>query len=203
METLKELEELLAGLSKGKNTKINVHFSIPEPLLSFCVDFNRAVNAVAPSLFGFNRNSIAFPHLTLFMGFVNSHTMLERVFQIVENLAKELHSFRVIPMQPYFKGFSKKSNQYLFVDMLQNDEIASIKGMFLDALNNRTIPIGWNLRGEKPHISIACYRVVTDEVRHFIESHPFPPECDIRHIGVSISGQRGTCLGQLKTFELK
>ena len=203
METLRELEDLLRDLSTGKKIKVNVHFTIPEPLASYCIDFNRAINRIAPSLIQFKQNSIAFPHITLFMGFVNSYTMLENVFHSVEDMARNMQPFRITAMQPYFKGVSKRTNQYLFIDMLQNDDISAKKENFFETLSNCTIPIGWDLRGERPHISVSCHKFVTGEIRDFVENYPLPPECDIRHIGISISGKHGICLGQLKMFELR
>lgn len=191
------------NISTGKKAKVNIHYVLSEPLLSYCVNLNRSLNGLVPGLLGYNSNSIALPHLSIFMGYVNSYEMLEQLFQIVEALSINIRQFRLTPTHLYFKGSSEQSSKYLFIDTLQSDAISETKERFFTAIGNSVIPIGWDMRGEPPHITVACYKILSQQIKSYVETYSFPPECTIRQIGISLSGKHGVCLGQMKTFDLQ
>lgn len=202
MNYFEEYTEQLLALRKGERTKIDVHFIVSEPLTSFCFDVNKSIKTHNVGLINMGVESIVVPHISLFMGFVDSYEMLERVFLAVDAYAKTLVPFRFDATCMYFKGVSATAPQYLFIDSLQNNFLMQQKAELDIRLKDIVYPIDWNMKEERPHITVGCYRNLTQSVREIIDLYHPIPSCRISQIGISISGKRGVCLSLLKVFDL-
>lgn len=202
MDYIKELVEQLSFLIRNENMKVNVHFIIPEPLNSFCVEINQKIQNYNSGFIHMGINSIILPHISLFMGFVDSYQMLELLFSCVHEYAQRQSIFSVEPTKMYFKGRSQADPQYLFIDLLQNNYLMKQKQILNDILKDKILPIGWDMKDEPSHITVGCYKKVTEKIQNVVDEYPIIPPCIISQIGISVSGKRGVSLGLLKVFQL-
>lgn len=202
MKEIMELSEKLNNLCKGKSTKINIHFNINNELLELCEKINQDINNVSSGFIRFGIQSIAVPHISIFMGYINSREQLKEIFEQTFALSKEIEPFRIDPTRLYFKSMTKNSPQYLFLDVLQREEIMQFKSILDGVLKDKTDPIGWNFLEEPPHITLGCYKHLSKSIKEIVEKYYEYPNCKINRLGVSISGAQGVCLSELKSFEL-
>lgn len=63
------------------------------------------------------------------MGYINSVEQFELILQGVSEFANKTKSFRIDPTQLYLKSVTKTSPKYLFLDLLQNQEITQQKNI--------------------------------------------------------------------------
>lgn len=103
----------------------------------------------------------------------------------------------------YFKGISLKAPQYLFIDFLQNEFLMFQKEKISKLLDAIVYPLEWNMKAERAHITVGCYKNLTPSVREMINSYNAIPSCKISQLGISIAGKCGVCLSLLKVFDLK
>lgn len=202
MNYFEEYTEQLISLRKGEKTKIDVHFIISEPLTSFCLDVNKNIRKYNAGFINMGIESIVVPHISLFMGYVNNYEMLEQVFSAVDSYAKGLSPFTLDATCMYFKGVTPSSPQYLFIDSLQNDFLMKQKKELDEQLGDIAYPLDWNMKEERTHITVGCYKNLTSSVHNIVNSYNAIPSCKISQIGVSIAGKRGVCLSLLKVFDL-
>lgn len=202
MNYFEEYTEQLVSLRKGEKTKIDVHFIVSEPLTSFCFDVNQNIRKHNVGFINMGVESIVVPHISLFMGYVDNYEMLERVFCAVNSYAKTLVPFTFDSTCMYFKGVSASAPQYLFIDSLQNDFLMQQKAELDTRLKDIVYPIDWNMKEERAHITVGCYKNLTPSVHEVVNSYNAIPSCRISQIGISISGKRGVCLSLLKAFDL-
>lgn len=202
MKEIMELSEKLNNLCIGKITKINIHFNINNELLELCEKINQDINNVTNGFIRFGIQSIAVPHISIFMGYINSHEQLKEIFEQTSALSKEIKPFRIDPTRLYFKSITENSPQYLFLDVLQGKEIMQFKSILDDVLRDKTDPIGWNFLEESPHITLGCYKHISKSIKEIVEKYYEYPSCKINRLGVSISGNKGVCLSELKSFDL-
>ncbi len=202
MEEIKELSQQLNNLCTGNNAKINIHFNINGELLSLCEKINNDVNGVTNGFIRFGIKSIAVPHISIFMGYINEPNQLETMFENTFNIAQQIQPFRIDPTRLYFKSILKSGSQYLFLDFLQREEIMEHKIFFNNLYIDQITNIGWNFLDEVPHITMGCYRTISKSMCNLIEKYHEFPYCLIDEIGISVSGQKGMCLGELKSFKL-
>lgn len=200
MNYIEEYTEQLISLRKGEKTKIDVHFVVSEPLSSFCYDVNNKIRKHNAGFINMGIESIVVPHISLFMGFVNNYEMLEQVFSAVHAYSKGLSPFMLDGTCMYFKGASSIAPQYLFIDLLQNDFLMQQKEKLDRLLRDVVCPLDWNMKEERAHITVGCYRNITPLVYETVNTYNAIPSCRISQIGVSISGKRGVCLSLLKVF---
>lgn len=202
MNYLEEYTEQLNALGRGEKTKIDVHFVVSEPMTSFCINVNQSIRKHNLGFINMGVESIILPHISLFMGFVDNYDMLEEVFKVVHNYSRELAPFSLDAANMYFTGVSPSAPQYLFIDSIQNDYLMQQKDTLDNRLKSIVYPIGWNMKEERAHITVGCYKNLTPDVRELVNSYNNIPSCRISQIGVSISGKRGVCLSLLKVFDL-
>lgn len=203
MNYLEEYTDQLMALGKGQKTKINVHFIVSEPLTSFCININRSINKYNLGFINMGIESIIVPHISLFMGYIDNYEMLENIFRCVHLYAKTLSSFMLDCTCMYFKGMTASAPQYLFIDSLQNDYLMLQKAALDELLKNIVLPNTWDLKEERSHVTVGCYKHLTPAVREIVSSHNIIPSCKISQIGISLSGKRGVCLSLLKVFDLQ
>lgn len=201
MNYFEEYTDQLLSLRKGEKTKIDVHFIISEPLTSFCFDVNHNIRKHNVGFINMGVESIVVPHISLFMGFVDNYEMLENVFSTVHSHIKNISPFMLNPTCMYFKGVAPSAPQYLFIDSLQNDFLMQQKEELDKQLKNVVYPLDWNMKKERAHITVGCYKNITPVVREIVESYNAIPPCRISQVGISISGKRGVCLSLLKAFD--
>lgn len=202
MNYFKEYTEKLLTLQNGDKTKINIHFIVSEPLTSFCFNVNQNIKKHNFGLINMGVESIVVPHISLFMGFVDSFEMLEKVFCEVYKYAQKLTPFSFDPTNIYFKRLYSTEPQYLFIDSLQTDFLMRQKEELDNILKEIVYPLDWNMKQERPHVTVGCYKNITPSVCQIIDSYNMIPSCRISQIGVSLSGKYGVCLGLLKVFDL-
>lgn len=201
MNYLEEYTSQLEGLRKGERTKVNIHFIVSEPLTSFCFDVSKIIKKRTVGLINMGVESVIVPHISLHMGFIDSYEMLEEVFSDVYLYAKEMTPFTVNPTCMYFKSISPTANQYLFIDLLQNNFLMEQKKILSQQLKKTVYPLGWNMTEERPHITVGCYKNLTRAVCEIVNSHNMIPPCKISQVGVSLAGKYGVCLSLLKVFD--
>lgn len=202
MKEIMELSEKLNNLCIGKSTKINIHFNINSELLELCERINQDINDIASGFIRFGIQSIAVPHISIFMGYINCQEQLKEIFEQTSALAKEIEPFRIDPTRLYFKSIEENSPQYLFLDVLQREEIMQFKSILDSVLRDKTDSIGWDFLKEPPHITLGCYKYLSKSIQEIVEKYHEYPSCEINRLGVSISGAKGVCLSELKSFEL-
>lgn len=202
MNYLEEYTDQLMSLRKGEKTKINVHFIVSEPLTSFCLDVNRNIRKHNVGFINMDVESIILPHVSLFMGYVDSYEMLENVFRVVSAYAKTLSPFSYDSTSMYFKGHSPADLQYLFIDSLQHEFLMAQKAELDARLKDIVHPLEWDMKAERAHITVGCYKNLTPSVQEIAHSYNAIPSCRISQIGISLAGKQGVCLSLLKTFDL-
>lgn len=202
MNYFEEYIEQLLSLKKGGKTKIDVHFIVSEPLTSFCIDVNQNIKKHNIGFINMGVESIILPHISLFMGFVDNYEMLEKVFQQVAIYAKTICPFTFDATRMYFKGVSSTAPQYLFIDSLQTKFLSQQKEVLDEYLKNIVFPIEWDMKNERAHVTVGCYKNVTPAVHNIVDSYNIIPSCKISQIGISLSGTRGVALSLLKVFDL-
>ena len=80
--------------------------------------------------------------------------------------------------------------------------MASLNKEELDKyLKNIVFPIEWDMKKERAHITVGCYKNLSPAIRKLVDSYNTIPPCKISQIGVSISGTRGVALSLLKVFD--
>lgn len=203
MNYIQELTKQLELLSKGKKVKINIHYILSEPLNSFCISFNQDMAKENKTLINMGKQSIIMPHISLVSGYVDNYNMLDKILEIVDEYVKKQEKFIVNPTSMYFKSISEDSPEFLFIDFLENDYLGSKKRELYNLLNEYIYPLKWDMSKERPHVTVGCYNKVTDKARKKIDRYYAIPQCKIYQMGVSLSGRRGVCLGNLKTFDLR
>lgn len=201
MNYFEEYINQLEGLRKGEQTKVNVHLIVSEPLTSFCFDVSKKIKKHTVGFINMGVESIIVPHITLHMGFVDNYEMLEQVFTSVYLYAKDMNPFTVNPTCMYFKSILPTANQYLFIDLLQNDFLMEQKKKLSQQLGQIVYPLGWNITEERAHITVGCYKHLTRSVHEMVNAHNMIPPCKISQIGVSFAGKYGVCLSLLKIFD--
>lgn len=202
MNYIQELANSLLLLSKCEKMKIDIHFIIPEPLNSFCVEVNQKIHNSNRGFIRMGADSIILPHISIAMGYIDTYQMLDALLIAVDKFAKSQTSFHLNPTTMYFKGISSKSAQYLFLDVLQKEYLLKQKQLLHNQLIDKIIPIGWDMVNEVPHITMGCYKKVTRKMEDILTDYPVIPSCIVSQVGVSVSGNRGVCLGLLKVFQL-
>lgn len=202
MNNLEELSQQLNKLCNGDIVKINIHFNISGDLLNLCESINNNINQHALGLIHFGIKSIVMPHISIYMGYIKSFEQFELILQEVSFFANITKSFRIDPTQLYLKSITESSPKYLFLDLLQNHEITEYKKYFCNLFENRIKPMEWDFLKEPPHITLGCYTGITNIAIKEIEKYHEFPFCQIEDIGVSVSGKKGVCLGNLKSFKL-
>lgn len=68
-------------------------------------------------------------------------------------------------------------------------------------LKNIVFPIGWDMKKERAHVTVGCYKNLTPSIHKLADSYNTIPPCKISQIGISISGTRGVALSLLKVFD--
>lgn len=199
---IKELSEQLQNLINNKDTKINIHFEISSPLLETCYEINQTINKYAFGFINLGTKYITVPHISIFMGYINTYEQLEFIISEIEHYSKTIDSFRIDPVRLYFKSATEKSSKYLFMDTLQNDFLLEQKKIIFDKLIDKIKPLEWDMKNSRPHITIGCYKNTTPKVIQLINSYKEFPICTIKRIGISLVGKKGICLGTLKSFSL-
>lgn len=203
MNYVQELSDQLLLLNKNEKMKIDVHFIVSEPLNSFCVNLNRKIQHVNQGLIHMGREAIILPHISIFMGYVTSYQMLDLLISNVGTYAQSQSPFCIDPTSMYFKGLTKNAPQYLFIDFLQNQYITEQKRKLSALLKDIVLPMDWNMEEEPPHITVGCYNKITEKALSIIDENGIIPPCMISQIGVSVSGNKGVCLGLLKVYQLQ
>lgn len=202
MHYLTDYSKILYYLTNGEKTKFDVSFLVSEPTNSFCIDLNRKLSKYGNNEIVMGSESIIFPHISLFMGYIDSFEMLCEVSKVVESYAKETSPFTLDFDKLYFASVRPSSPKYVFVDSKQNDYLMEQKYTFHNQLQKLVIPIGWNMKDERAHISIACFKDIPNEVYKEASLPHDIPSCKISQIGISLTGSRGVCLGLLKAYTL-
>lgn len=199
---LEELSNNLNLLKNNEKVKFDVFFVIPEPLNSFCYKINQKINKCNLGFINFSANSIAIPHISVLMGFVNSEQMLLHVLEVISEFSNTISPFVLDPTNLYFKSVNESSSKYLFIDFLQNDFLVKQKHILDKKLCNEIIPIGWNMKEERAHISVGCFKHLTPTMKELVDSYKQMPSCEITQLGISLVGKHGVALSCMKVFNL-
>jgi hypothetical protein len=203
VDRIQELSTELSKLIAGDKVKFDVHFVISNPLSQYCAEINTKVSQYGASLIDLGNNSICVPHVTLLMGYINSTIELQKLLGRVAEYVVKLEFFTCKPTNLYFKGVSQTAPQYLFVDLNNRAFFEQQKESLKNHMAGYYSPLDWDILKERAHITIGCYKGLSDIGKTEIDTFHTPPECIIKQVGISICGVRGACLGHLKTYDLR
>lgn len=202
MNYLEELSLELNKLRNGKYVKVNIHLNINGELLALCKRINKEVANQENNYIIFNEKSIIVPHISLFMGYINSFEQFEFVLEAAHDFASQTKSVCVDPTRLYISDTSFTLSKYLLLDILQNEEIRQYKHYFFNMLYDNIKPMEWDFINEHAHITLNCFDKVPRRIEKILDKYHEFPNCNINDIGISISGKKGVCFGNLKTFSL-
>lgn len=183
-----------------EGTKINIHIPIRGEANRFCIEANEAVRRVTKSDIDFSPNSFHIPHITLYMGYVNSESDFDLLMKKIHELSLTIPSTKMQLTKPYLKEPKKN---YLFVDTNKSNELIKLKGEVKSLCGNLVEPLDWDVVGETPHITIAYIQSGFDQVNKLLPSFNREISLDFNAIEISYCGARGSCLGAIRAFELK
>lgn len=202
MLRIQELSNELNSLASGNRVKFDIHFVISEPLSKYCAEVNSFISNYGIGLIDLGDNSICVPHITVLMGYVDSITKFQGIFERIGKYVSRLNTFICEPSALYFKGMSQKAPQYLFLDLNGRDFFEKQKEELENYMSGFYSPLEWDIQKEMAHITVGCYRNLSDNDKNRIASLHTPPKCTIKQMGISLCGERGACLGHLKTYDL-
>lgn len=183
---------------KNNKVKINIHFPIRGNISNYCIELNSQIQAICESEIDFSPKSFQIPHLTLYMGFVSSQENYFRMIEEIYLFSKGLKTMEILPTRPYLKG---PLNNYVFIDTEQSVEIIDIKRELKFRLSKWIEPLDWDVANETPHITIGYIKRGIREVEKLLEIQSVVPKWIADAIEVSYCGNRGSCLGSIRTFE--
>ncbi len=199
------LEELSLELNKLKNgdlAKVNIHLNIHGDLLDLCQRINNEISNIGYNFIKFDNQSIAVPHISLFMGYINSFEQFELILSSAYRFALFTEAFRIDPTRLHVSSTSQASSKYVLLDLLQNDEILQQKKHLWNLLNDKTTPMEWDFLNMPSHITVGCFDKTTKQIEKILDKYYEFPYCIVNDIGISISGKKGMCFGNLKTYNL-
>lgn len=184
------------GLS---GTKINIHIPIRGAANRFCMELNEAVRKLTVSNIDFSPSSFHIPHITLYMGYVNSNKDFDLVMKKIHDLTKTISSFKIQLTSLYLKN---PNMNYLFVDTNKVNELIKLKREVKSLCGNLIEPLEWDVAGEIPHITVAYIQDQFEQVNKILPSFNRELTLDFSAIEISYCGPKGTCIGTIRAFEL-
>ena len=185
--------------NKHKKTRINIHIPIRGNTYEYCINLNKEIHKLISSEINFSSKSIQIPHITLYMGYFLDTIGLNKVFEKTEKIARAKSGFEINFSSPYIRG---PRNEYIFLDVFPIDLISNLKQEFEKELSEAIIPLDWDIVKAIPHLTIGCSRSIKEhELKSLFNEYIDPPSMKVQAIGVSLCGDRGSCLGTLKTIE--
>lgn len=202
MNYIEELSLELDKLKNGDFVKVNIHLNIHGALLDLCNRINNEIRNTGYSFIDFSEKNIIVPHVSLFMGYINSFEQFEMILKIAHDFSVTTEKFRIDPTRVHLKDTAFTSSKYILMDLLQNEEIHQQKQYFENLLKGKIKPMEWDFLNESPHITLGCFDKKPKKIEKVLNKYYEFPYCQIRDIGISISGKKGVCLANLKTFDL-
>lgn len=202
MNYLEELSLELDKLKKGDFVKVNIHLNINGDLLNLCQKINDEISKTGYNFIKFGKESILIPHISLFMGYINSYEQFEFILNTAYDFALSTDRFRIDPTRLHIAERTLNSSKYVLLDLLQNEEIFQKKKFFDDLLHAKIKPMEWDFLNTSSHITVGCFDKTLKHIEQNLNKYYEFPYCEIKDIGISISGKKGMCFGNLKTYDL-
>lgn len=197
----RHLYEKTVVVDSKNSTKINIHFSIRGDINSYCLKLNKEI--IKTSGFqniDFGYGSIQFPHLTLAMGYIRNQKDL---FNLLKAVSKFVNKQTVIPTKFSNPYLVQPNNNYIFLDAEQNETILRIKKELHRYTKNIFNPFKDEVIAAIPHITLGYVEQKDTSLINLLQQYPAPPETILDSIGVSFCGSLGSCVGLIKSFEIK
>lgn len=191
------ISELEWDINTGTGTKINIHLPVGESGLSYCINLNSDLQKIAPSRIDFSPASFHIPHITLYMGYVESTGDYNNILNKLYELSKSISSFEITPGKPYLKG---KEKNYVFLDFEESEKILLLKRLIYSEIKKWITPLTWDVVNENPHITIGYIEENFGEVESFLSNYAICKSIVAGSFQISLAGMLGTCLGSLRTF---
>jgi hypothetical protein len=69
-------------------------------------------------------------------------------------------------------------------------------------VDNEIIPVGWDIMKEVPHITVGYIDKNENDIVALLSEYPLGPLLMVDAIEISFCGDRGSCFGAIKFFEL-
>lgn len=196
IELLSKQPEYNRGI---EGTKINIHIPIRGEANRYCMEINKAVRQLTKSDIDFSPNSFHIPHITLYMGYVNSESDFDLAMEKIHQLTMSIPSTIIKLTKPYLKEPKKN---YLFIDTNKTTELIKLKEEVKSVCNNIIEPLDWDVVGETPHITLAYIQNGFNQVNNLLSSFNRELTLDFNSIEISYCGPRGSCIGTIRAFEL-
>lgn len=180
-------------------SKINIHLPIRGEMQKYCIGLNQRIRTITETEIDLGPSSFKIPHLSLYMGFVDTETNFNRILEVLFDYSETLEPFFVSSASAYLKEPDKN---YVFLGIDQIYEINVLKQEIRDRINKHIIPLDWDIMQEVPHITLGYINSNFVEVSNLLENHPRGPSWMADALEISFCGERGSCLGTIKAFEL-
>lgn len=180
--------------------KINIHFVLRGRLHKLALAANDAIREVTESEIRFSDESFQVPHITIFMGFVTSLDNLEKLMRETHTFSKNLSSVPITLSSAYVESSQKK---WAFIDVLEVEQMISLKKEFETVCKPFVESLSWDVVSQRPHITIGYINKNFERVQEYLKSIRTDGHYSLEAIEISFAGKRGTCVGGIRTYELK
>ena len=181
-----------------RGTNINIHFPLRGEISNYCIRLNQEIQKLTKSDIDFSPRSFQVPHLTLYMGFVNSEQNYNAVLDEIYSLAQEMKAIKITVTKPYIKEPEKN---YVFVGTGQSNQIIQLKRLMKEKNSKWIEPLDWDVVSELPHITVAYIQDNFDKVEKLLQDYPLGTDWIGDSFEISYVGLQGSCLGSIRTFE--
>jgi hypothetical protein len=138
------------------------------------------------------------PHVTLLMGDVQSESDFIELNKIAADFSGKCHkfSYKVSPPYPAQPG-----GRFCFIGILQCDQLAKIR-LDLSSRMNGLMTLGYHGGPENPaHITIGYFNTPPKN-SYYVGFEAFTESIEATRIGLSLVGNRGTCINYLNLYDL-
>jgi 2'-5' RNA ligase len=179
--------------------KINIHLTLQGSLRQLALAANKMVFIAGKSEIIFAPPSILQPHITLTMGWVDAESQFEGVKHILAECSEGLEPFFANAISLYAVA---PKNTWIFMDVEPAKVIIAMKRKIHKAIHQEFRQVPWDVVNQPPHITVGYLPGGFNQEMRPLDSFDIPVSSSITAIGVSICGERGTCLGRLAEYTL-
>lgn len=198
------LTKILKKYEQHDDVQLNIHLRLPKNITDYCLHTNESItnNKNEPSLMLFDNSNLSYPHITLSTGFAKDLKNITQIIDIVEEFSLNTQKFSLSFDRLFFSSKYKGAKEYLFLTFNEENFLQSLKEtLSIQLQNTYSSNVSWDFLGATPHITLAVFQ--TDFILPKEIINQIPTCISIERIGVSISGNYGTCIGTLKEFYLQ
>ncbi len=197
MEHTHQLAHAVLQLAQQEEFGININIPVPDTALPTCQALNRTVCEVNTASISFDDTALIFPHVTLKMGVVERGRFGD-VLQKVCAFSQTLAAFELAPDPVILKA---PVGKYYFSE-IEDERLLATSAALDELLREEMQPPRHPLsKANLHHITLGCKDPDDPQIAPIIGKMLPPFRAD--RIQISVLGERGVCLGVLKTCYLQ